>query len=59
MSLRKKDIKQIISMIMLSIGSFLLASDLQETIKLNFGINGSIILGVLILLTAGFLFDLK
>ena len=58
MTLRNKDIKQLISMIMLSVGGFLVASDLQEIIKLHFGTTGSIIIGVFILLTAGFLFKL-
>mgnify|MGYP001575745569 CR=1 FL=1 len=58
MALRDKDIKQIISMIMIGIGSYLLAADIQEAIRTKFGVSGSVILGVIILLTAGYLFKL-
>ena len=58
MTLRDKDVKQIISMIMISIGSYLLASDLQEKIREIFGMTGSVVLGTLILLMAGYLFKL-
>ena len=58
MALRNKDIRKIISTIMLSVGGYLLASDLQSFIKALLGTQGSIIIGVIVLLIAGFLFNL-
>lgn len=58
MALRRKDITKILSTIFLSVGSFWLVSDVQNAVNSAIGFTASIVLGVVVLLVAGFLFNL-
>ena len=58
MALRNSDKKKLISTIMISLGSFWLLNDIQGKINESIGMTASIIIGIVVLLIAGYLFNL-